>query len=182
MRWAERWGVTDAETRRDYPCDEVVPDAEVQLWRGTSVHASPEAVWPWLRQLRVAPYSWDWVDNAGRRSPRELLTLADPRPGDPFTRVAGRLDVGRVVSAEAGVHLTAEIMRAVMSYVVEPVPDEPGRSRLLLKVVMARRRWWTPLLAAGDLVMARRQLAVLAGLAEGRLRKDLSGGDLSGGP
>jgi hypothetical protein len=39
-------------------------------------------------------------------------------------------------------------------------------TRLLLKVVTARRRAWTPLLCLGDLVMARKQLLTLARLAE----------------
>ena len=90
--------------------------------------------------------------------------MADPVVGDPFTTVGGRWPAGRVLSTEPGVHLTAEIMRAVMSYVVEPAGVD--RTRLLLKIVMARRAWWSPLLSAGDLVMARRQLLVLKGLAE----------------
>jgi hypothetical protein len=163
---AERWGVTDAEVQRAYPCDDLVPDAPVQLWRGVTVEAPPDRVWLWLRQVRLAPYSYDWVDNLGRRSPRTLRDLADPVQGDPFTTMGGRWEAGRVLATDPGVHLTAEIMRAVMSYVVVPVG--PDRSRLLLKIVMDRRPWWTPLLAVGDLVMARRQLLVLKGLAEGR--------------
>lgn len=161
---AEHWGVTDAETRTHFPCDDLVPAAPVQLWRGVSVEAPPERVWSWLRQVRVAPYSYDWVDNLGRRSPRTLLDLADPVVGDPFTTVGGRFPAGRVLATEPGVHLTAEIMRAVMSYVVVPVGED--RSRLLLKIVMDRRPWWTPLLAVGDLVMARRQLLVIGRLSE----------------
>lgn len=161
---ADRWGVTNAETRRAFPCDVLVPDAPLQLWRGVTVEAAPEVVWPWLRQVRLAPYSYDWIDNAGRRSPRTLRPMDDPVVGDPFTTVGGRWDVGRVLATEPGVHLTAEIMRAVMSYVVEPAG--PDRSRLLLKIVMARRDWWSPLLSMGDLVMARRQLLRLKDLAE----------------
>ena len=164
MTLAQRWGVADHEVSRHFPCDDVVPGAPVQLWRGVTVGAPPEAVWPWVRQLRLAPYSYDWVDNAGRRSPRSLRPLDEPVPGDPFTTVGGRFPAGRVLSAEPGVQLTAEIMKAVMSYVL--VPAGPDRTRLLLKLVMAQRHWWTPGLAVGDLVMARKQLRVLASLSE----------------
>lgn len=161
---ADRWGVTAAEVTRAFPCDEVVPSPGLQLWRGVGVDAPPERVWPWVRQLRLAPYSYDWVDNAGRRSPRELRDLPDPRPGEPFTRVAGAFACGRVVSVVPREHLTAEIMGVVMSYVVV---GEGATTRLLLKVVARRRRWWGAGLAVGDLVMARRQLLNLARLAEG---------------
>lgn len=158
-----RWGVTDAETTRRYPCDDVVPAPALQAWRGVTVHAPPERVWPWVRQIRLAPYSYDWLDNLGRRSPRTLVALADPEPGDPFTAVGGRR-VGHVLSVEPGVALTGRIVGAVMSYVL--VPDGPD-TRLLLKLVTAHGRATAPLLAVGDLVMARRQLRTWAGLAEG---------------
>jgi len=160
----DRWGVSDAEVTRRYPCDEFVPAAPaLRAWRGVDVAAPPAAVWPWVAQVRVAPYSYDWIDNRGRRSPRELLDLPEPRVGERFTVVGGR-PVGRIVSVEPGEQLTGTIMGAYMSYVL--VPRDPGTARLLLKVVMAT----TPLRAAGlsvgDLVMARRQLLNLKRLAE----------------
>jgi hypothetical protein len=65
----QRWGVRDDEVARHYPCDELAPEAAVQLWRGITVDAPAAQVWPWVRQLRLAPYSYDWIDNLGRRSP-----------------------------------------------------------------------------------------------------------------
>jgi len=159
----ERWGVTDDEVARWYPCDDVVPDAPIQLWRGITIDATPAQVWPWVRQLRLAPYSYDWIDNLGRRSPRQLSPLPDPAPGEAFTKVAGRFAVGRVISAGPEDHLTAVIMGAVMSYVVH---EEAGRTRLLLKIVMGRRHWYSVAVAVGDWPMARRQLRNLKEYAE----------------
>jgi hypothetical protein len=159
----ERWGVTDAEVARRYPCDDLVPVPALQLWRGVTVAAPADKVWPWLCQLRLAPYSYDWLDNAGRRSPRDLRGLPDPRPGEPFSRVAGKHAVGRVLSVAHEEHLTASIMGALMSYVLAP---EDGSTRLLLKIVMEQNRWYSSLLAVGDWPMARRQLMNLKVLAE----------------
>lgn len=159
----KRWGVTDQEVAQRFPCDDLVPSPSVQLWRGVTVDAPPAQVWPWLCQLRLAPYSYDWVDNLGRRSPRQLQGLPDPCPGEPFSCVAGRVDVGRVLSVVHGEQLTARIMGAVMSYVL--VPDGSS-TRLLLKVVMEDRRWYSTPLALGDWPMARRQLKNLKARAE----------------
>lgn len=159
----ERWGVTDAEVARAYPCDALLPGPVLPLWRGVTVEAPASAVWPWLCQLRLAPYSYDWLDNAGRRSSRELRGLPDPVPGEPFSRVGGRLDAGRVLAVAPGEHLTARIMGAVMSYVLVP---EGGATRLLLKIVVRRDRWYAPALAVGDWPMARRQLLTLKARAE----------------
>lgn len=158
----DRWGVSGDETARRYPCDDIVPVPALPAWRGVTVHAPPHDVWPWIRQIRLAPYSYDWLDNRGRRSPRELRQLPEPVPGQPFTTAGGR-HLGRVLSAEAGEQLTARIMGAVMSYVLVP---HQGGTRLLLKIVVTRRRWLAPLLSVGDLVMARRQLLNLKRLAE----------------
>ncbi|WP_299054920.1 hypothetical protein [uncultured Nocardioides sp.] len=162
----DRWGVTDAEVARRYPCDDLrAADGRpaLQVWRGVDVAAPPERVWPWLTQVRAAPYSYDLVDNLGRRSPRRLLDLPEPVPGEPFTSAFGR-GQGEVLAVEEGTSFTGRILGALMSYVV--VPAGPGRSRLLLKIVMDRGRLLAPLVSVGDLVMARKQLLTLARLAE----------------
>src|SRR6476469_3952657 len=97
----DRWGVSDAEVARTYGCDAFVTAPTMQAWRGVDVAADAPAVWARVRQVRIAPYSYDLVDNLGRRSPRELRDLPEPREGDPFTRAFG-LDQGRVVAVDAG--------------------------------------------------------------------------------
>jgi hypothetical protein len=113
--------------------------------------------------VRLAPYSYDWIDNRGRRSPRELAGLPEPRAGEAFTAVGGR-PLGVIVSVDPGRQLTGAIMGAFMSYVL--VPQADGTTRLLLKVTSRLPRWAAPALSAGDLVMARRQLLNLKRLAE----------------
>lgn len=142
----------------------------LQLWRGISVDAAPEEVWPWVGQLRLAPYSYDIVDNLGRRSPRELRGLPEPAVGERFAVV------GRIVALTPGEELTGEIGRAggpagrtVMSYLLLA---EGRGTRLLLKVVVERggplTRAVTAVLPLGDLLMARKQLLTLKARAESR--------------
>lgn len=159
----DRWGVTDSEMSRGYPCDDFVASPTLRAWRGVSVAAPATAVWPWVGQVRLAPYSYDWIDNLGRRSPRQLMGLPEPRVGEAFTTAGGRR-LGRIVSVEPGKQLTGTIMGAFMSYVL--VPQTHDTTRLLLKVVMRTTRWTALGLSVGDLVMARRQLLILKQLAE----------------
>ncbi len=159
----DRWGVTAAEMERRYPCDDVVPEPVLEAWRGVTVRTAPERVWPWVAQIRLAPYSYDWIDNLGRRSPSRLHGLPDPVAGEVFTTAFAGRPAGRILSVVPGEHLTGEIMGGVMSYVL--VPDGES-TRLLLKLVTRRGRAIAPLLALGDLIMARRQLLNLARLAE----------------
>lgn len=159
----DRWGVTRAEMLRSYPCDEFVATPVLRAWRGVHVEAPAVAVWPWVAQVRLAPYAYDWIDNLGRRSPRRLVGLPEPQVGEAFTTAGGR-PRGRIVSVDAGTQLTGTIMGAFMSYVLVPRPD--GATRLLLKVVMRTSRWAAAGLCVGDLVMARRQLLNLKRLAE----------------
>jgi hypothetical protein len=159
----DRWGVSDAEVRRHYGCDDLVPHPTMEAWRGVTVHAGAGTVWARVRQVRLAPYSYDLVDNLGRRSPRPLVEVPEPVPGDPFTRAFGR-DQGRVVAVDPGRELTARIMGAHMSYAVLP---HGADVRLVLKVVARTSRWLAPALSVGDLAMARKQLLTLKELAEG---------------
>ncbi|MGX1508812.1 hypothetical protein RKD44_000100 [Streptomyces collinus] len=159
----DRWGVSDGETVVSYPCDDFVASPGLRAWRGVGVEAPAEAVWPWVAQVRLAPYSYDWIDNLGRRSPRELVGLPEPRVGERFTASGGRR-LGRIVSVEPGKQLTGTIMGAFMSYVL--VPQDHDRTRLLLKVVLQTSRWTAVGLSVGDLIMTRRQLLNLKLLAE----------------
>jgi hypothetical protein len=159
----DRWGVSDREIVRSYPCDEFVIAPTVRAWRGVDVEAPAEAVWPWVAQVRLAPYSYDWVDNLGRRSPRELVGLPEPQVGERFSTAAG-LKLGRILSVDPGKQLTGTIMGAVISYVL--VPQDDGRTRLLFKGVMRTNRWIGLGVSVGDLVMARRQLLNLKRFAE----------------
>jgi hypothetical protein len=160
----DRWGVSTSEILRSYPCDAFVDSPTLQAWRGVRVEAAASAVWPWVAQIRIAPYSYDWIDNLGRRSPRQLIGLPEPQTGDRFTTAAGRRAVGRIVSLDPGQQLTGTIGGAVMSYVL--VPQEPDVTRLLLKLVVRTSRWAAPGLSVGDLIMSRRQLLNLKQLAQ----------------
>lgn len=118
-----------------------------------------------MTQIRVAPYSYDWLDNLGRRSPRALLDLPEPVVGDPFTSAGGRR-LGAILSVTPQRQLTGRVAGAVMSYVLKP---DRGGTRLLLKINVPARRLsglFLPLLSVGDLVMARRQLLNVKRLAE----------------
>ncbi|HEX4432209.1 MAG TPA: hypothetical protein VHZ96_23260 [Frankiaceae bacterium] len=161
----DRWGVSGDEVARRYPCDDLVSDPVLQAWRGVSVQATPEVIWAWIGQIRLAPYSYDRIDNFGRRSPQELRDLPEPAPGQNFSASAGR-PLGRIISVSPREHLTARIAGAFMSYVLVPRGSGESVTRLLLKVVMEGRRWTAPVISVGDLVMARRQLLNLKRLAE----------------
>jgi hypothetical protein len=158
----DRWNVSDDEVARSYPCDEFVAGPTLQAWRAVTVRATPEVLWQWVIQIRLAPYSYDLIDNLGRRSPQRLMGLPDPVVGESFSTAAGR-PFGRVLAVQPTEHLTGEIMGACISYVL--VSEGPS-TRLVMKIVTATSRWLAPFLSVGDLVMARRQLLNLKTLAE----------------
>lgn len=159
----DRWGVSDKEVARHYPCDEFISKPTLRLWRGVTVRTPPEVLWPWVKQLRLAPYSYDWIDNRGHTSPQTIVELPEPHVGAPYTAVGGR-EVGSIVSVQQGSQLTGMLGGDYMSYVL--APEGEHATRLLLKVVMAPSRWLAPALSVGDLIMARRQLLNLKTLAE----------------
>jgi hypothetical protein len=159
---ADRWGVRDVEIASRFPCDDVVPAPTYAAYRGVTVAVRPSQVWPWVAQLRLGPYSYDVLDNLGRRSPRELRGLPEPVAGEHFTTALGR-PAGRIVSVTSQSTLTGEIAGYTMSYLL--VPDGAA-TRLLLKVVTDRGARLAPLVSIADLVMARRQLLNFKRLAE----------------
>src|SRR5688500_981727 len=95
------WGSSEDERARRYPCDGLVAPVDDELWRAVDVAAPAPVTYRWLCQLRAAPYSYDWIDNFGRRSPRELT------PGLDALEVGQRvMRIFRLVAFEPGRHLT----------------------------------------------------------------------------
>ena len=173
MSWRElvrTWGSTAAERAVAFPCDAVIPDHDDAYHRAVTVRAAPTVVFRWLCQLRVAPYSYDWIDNLGRRSPRRLTPgLEELAVGQPVMRIFD------LASFEPGRHLTLRLRRPglfpplAVSYVV--VPTRAGECRLVVKLVLRfragrRDRIVRALAPWLDWIMMRRQLLNLGGLAE----------------
>ena len=166
------WGSTAAERAAAFPCDRFLPEPDAALFRAVDVDAPPPAVFRWLCQLRVAPYSYDWIDNFGRQSPQQLTPgLEDLAIGQSVMGIATLADFerDRHVTATARPGLRLIFGEIAVSYVV--MPRAAGRSRLVVKVLVrypAGPIGWTcrMLLPWADLVMMRRQLLNLKRLAE----------------
>ena len=134
------------------------------------MRARPETVFRWLCQLRVAPYSYDLLDNGARRSPQALTPgLEQLRAGQRVMRIF------RLVEFEAGSSITILsegrlFGRVACTYRV--AESAGGNARLVVKLLAARAprsiaaRATAIMLPPGDLVMMRRQLLNLKRLAE----------------
>ena len=70
---SETWGTKPDERALAFPCDQFMPKPDAALFRGVTIEATPEIIFRWLCQMRIAPYSYDLIDNGGRRSPRRLI-------------------------------------------------------------------------------------------------------------
>lgn len=165
------WNSTPAERRLPLPCDAVLPDASETYHRAVHVDAAPAVVFRWLCQLRAAPYSYDWIDNLGRRSPAQLTPgLEHLALGQPVMRIFD------LVHFEPDRSMTLELRHPglfpplAVSYAA--LPADPDRCRLLARLAVRYRpglrdRLVRALLPTGDWIMMRRQLLNLKHLAEG---------------
>jgi len=165
----DHWGSTADERREQFACDEFLPRPDRTLFRAVDVNAPPATVFRWLCQLRVAPYSYDWIDNFGRRSPRRLT------PGmDELAIGQTVMTMARLAHFEPGSSITATADSRVFGKIAATyrvVPKSGGGSRLVVKLLVAYPRGiagrvLAALLPAGDLVMMWRQLLNLKALAE----------------
>jgi hypothetical protein len=166
------WGVTLDERSDHLPCDDLMTGA-VRLDRAISIDAPPSVVFAWLCQLRVAPYSYDLLDNTGRRSPRtRSAELTDLALGQPFVRIFGRTYVFELAAFVTHEHITLQPRQgsamsrfAKVSNTYAVRPDGDG-TRLHVRVLFDGPWLLGQTLALVNLLMMRKQLLVLKELAE----------------
>ena len=164
------WGATAEDLARPYPADTMLDGPVIALTRAVDVDAPAELGWRWLCQLAVAPYSYDWIDNRGRRSPQQLT------PGADQLEVGQLMMIFRLTDLQPGrqwsgitVPRAARLFGAVaVTYAVEPVTDTSCRMVCRFTVSQRGPLDWlrSRALAWGDLVMVRRELLNLKALAE----------------
>jgi hypothetical protein len=177
------WGTTEEERSMSFPCDSYVRSPRVSYYRAVDVLAPTEIVYRWLCQIRVAPYSYDWFDNFGRRSPRQLT------PGMERLGVGQTLLVMfRIVDFVENEHITVlgetfewvAGQKMAMTYLVVPLTSSSCRivSKLSahhgpLTYLNRLRREYAPI---GELPLMRKQLLTMKKLAEKQFLEELAEG------
>ncbi len=164
MTVGANWGASADERALAMDCDRLMPDVPVRLHRAVSIAAPAPLVFRWLGQLKLAPYSYDLIDNFGRTSPRELIAGAEQlQAGQRF------MSIFSLTSFADGEHITLRARRTAVTYALLPhervtrlvarVLFDPPGGRIGAALVGQA-------LALGDLVMMRKQLLTLKALSE----------------
>ncbi|HCY84007.1 MAG TPA: hypothetical protein DHV36_02610 [Desulfobacteraceae bacterium] len=169
----ENWGVTTEEREIKFPCDRFVQRFSDAWYRGISICAGPDTVFKWLCQMRVAPYSYDWIDNFGRKSPQALIPGLDHLEiGQPI------MTIFELIDFEPGGFLTISLnprlrkifcTNTVITYLI--VRQDERNCRLLVKIHVnspkgLSGKLLSSFLCFGDWVMMRRQLLNFKKLCE----------------
>jgi hypothetical protein len=167
----QHWGASRGEIDGPVVGDEFIADAGLVATRCIDLDAPPDEVFPWLCQLgfgRAGWYSYDWIDNLGRRSATRIhpewqgIATGDTIPGGPIGFEAAVVDPPHAfVLRLPG---TGRITSRVRFTLAFELRDGPGggtrlvsrvRSRIELPFGRLIERW---LLGPGDGLMVRRQL------------------------
>lgn len=173
MNLPASWGLKCGEKELAFPCDEVPFDRDGVYFRGITIHAESGLVFQWLLQLRRAPYSYDWINNLGRQSPRKLVNI------NPVSHGQTMMYIFNVVGFEKNRSLTLRVKQPsfwhflfgdiLLSYLI--LIEETGNVRLLVKI--CRRfnrnllgRFMKHFLPWANLIMHRKQLLLFKSLCE----------------
>lgn len=170
----EHWGATDDEIAGPMPGDDIVRNARIVATRSITLGAPPEVVFAWIRQMgfgRAGWYSYDILDNLGRRSAREIhpewqhVSTGDEIPAGPISFVASLVQPPQAFVLHYAT--TPERHRAIDFSLAYDLRRHADGTRLVTRV---RARVSLPvgqvverlLLGPGDGLMVRRQLLNLA--------------------
>lgn len=164
--WQLTWGATPAEVARSLPSDQLVKRPTFNATRAISIDAPPESVWPWLVQMglsRAGWYSYDILDNLGRRSARRIVPeLQHLGEGDIVPMSPDGKQGMRVHSMEESRSMVwSEPGRTTWAWQLDEAAG--GGTRLITRV-RSHYAWFSPsiafslLLEFGDIWMMRKML------------------------
>jgi hypothetical protein len=168
----ENWGATPAEQNGPVIGDDLCPNPGVSATRCITIDAPPNEVFPWLRQMgfgRAGWYSYDWIDNLGRRSARKIeptwqtVTSGDSVPGGPIDFEAVVVESPRHLVLRVGGSGSGRMTRRLCFTLAYELRDHASGTRLVTRM---RARIDLPggrfvarfILGPGDGIMLRRQL------------------------
>jgi hypothetical protein len=172
--WQLTWGATPDEISRPLPGDELVADPTFNATRAITIAAATEQIWPWLLQVgltRAGWYSYDILDNLGRRSARHIIPeLQGLAPGDVIPMSPDGKQGMRVHSMNAP-HSMVWGTPGDTTWAWQLDGNRDGSTRLITRV-RSRYRWLSPsiafsaLLEFGDIWMMRKMLLNIRERAE----------------
>lgn len=178
---SQHWNASVDEIASVMPGDELIDAPQLNATRSITIAAPPEQVFPWIRQMgfgRAGWYSYDLVDNLGRRSATRIhpewqnVSSGDQVPGGPINFTAVTVDEPSVfVLALGQPNAGSARVGFTLAYRLDSIEDTSAtrlvtrvRSRIDLPAGRLAARY---LLGPGDGIMLRKQLANLRRRAEG---------------
>ncbi len=176
MRITHTWGIAAWERKLAFPCDDFIQkyDPACTLYRGITIKAPVSLVFQWVSQLRVAPYSYDCIDNDCKLSPRQLIPNLPPLELGQivmscFEVIDFEMDKSITIRAIPKGYGKFHLQDIVVSYLI--IPQKENSCRLLVKGLMKFHktlsgRIMKRLIPGLDLLMMRKQFYNLKMLAE----------------
>ncbi|MEQ4517789.1 hypothetical protein ABLI39_00245 [Pseudarthrobacter sp. B907] len=188
-----RAGATGGEVLGPYPGAVIVPGGKRSATMAVTINVPPSRVWPWLLQMgtdRGGWYSWDRLDNFGRRSAETIHPeWQDIAVGDHLSATPDGSQWWQVAALEPERFLGLRMSLDLRGRPFDPAGARPrhftdslwgfelketadGRTRLVVSGYWSfRPKWLQPLLSIVVLepshwVMQTRQFANLKRLAE----------------
>ena len=160
----QHWGSRPDEIASGVIGDDLVPNATLIATRSISLDAPPSDVYPWLAQMgfgKAGWYSYDWLDNLGRRSATTIRDEWQAKEGDDIP--GGPITFNAPIARPGEAFVLALLRPRIGFTLAYELRTEAARTRLVTRLRVRLRVPGGRLvenvgLGPGDGVMVRRQL------------------------
>ena len=172
------WGSLPEERKLPFTSDRYVKKRNGEYFRAVDIKAPPNLVFRWICQMKVAPYSYDKLDNKGNESPRHLIPGTEKlKVGDKMMTIfnVDHFIPGKEVTLVMDVPPKPyDIFYVPTAITYRILPARDGSKNHCRVVVKYSAQWKNTLLGNAeklfiifaDFIMMRRQLLNFKQLAE----------------